>query len=93
MSASQVRGSFLAGIGVGGRVGPIDLHLAYQGEFNGDVTSHSGNFRITFPLGGARIAPPLQPVMAPPAPPPAEAPVPVPSAPAPAAAEHGERGS
>ena len=92
VSASQDRGTFLAGVGVGGRVGPVDLHVAYQGEFNNDVTSHSGNFRITLPFGGARIAPPLPPVVASPAPPPAEAPVPAPSAPAPAAADHGERG-
>jgi outer membrane autotransporter protein len=54
VSASQQRGSFLAGVSVGGRLGPVDLRIGYEGEFNGDVTSHSGNFKLVLPLGGKR---------------------------------------
>jgi hypothetical protein len=54
VSAGQKRGSVLAGLSVGGRLGPVDLRIGYQGEFNGDVTSHSGNFKLVLPLGGKR---------------------------------------
>jgi hypothetical protein len=52
VSASQSRDSLLAGASIGGRVGPVDLRVGYEGEYNGQVTSHAGNFKISLPLGG-----------------------------------------
>jgi len=94
VSAGQKKGALLAGVSVGGKLGPVDLRIGYEGEFNRDVTSHSGNFKIVLPLGGGRSTAP--PVAAPapiavPAPAPAEAVPPAP-APAPAATDRGERG-
>ena len=54
ISASQKRGTFLAGLSVGGKMGPVDLRIGYEGEFNSDITSHSGNFKIVLPLGWPR---------------------------------------
>ena len=51
------RGTFLAGVSVGGKIGPVDIRIGYEGEFNGDITSHTGNFKVVVPLGG-RAAPP-----------------------------------
>jgi outer membrane autotransporter protein len=67
ISAAQSRGTFLAGISIGGKMGPVDLRIGYEGEYNSDVTSHAGNFKFVLPLGG-RAAPPPPP---PPPPPPA----------------------
>ena len=58
VSAAQKRGTFLAGVSVGGKLGPVDVRIGYEGEFNGDVTSHSGNFKIVLPLGGHAAPPP-----------------------------------
>jgi uncharacterized protein with beta-barrel porin domain len=94
VSAAQKKGTFLAGLSVGGKVGPVDLRIGYEGEFNGDVTSHSGNFKVVLPLGGHAAPPPPAPVAAPPPPPPApvvEQPAPPPPPP-PAPVERGERG-
>jgi outer membrane autotransporter protein len=91
ISASQKRGTFLAGLSVGGKMGPVDLRIGYEGEFNSGVTSHSGNFKLVLPLGGHAAAPPPPPVVAPPPPlPPVEVAPPPPPAPPPA--ERGERG-
>ena len=74
VSAAQKKGTFLAGVSVGGKMGPVDLRLGYEGEFNSDVTSHAANFKFVLPLGG-RAAPPridrtlAPPVIAPPPPP------------------------
>ena len=65
VSSAQERGSLLAGLNVGGRIGPVDVRIGYEGEFNGRATSHSANFKLVLPLGGhaatvgaaARIAP------------------------------------
>jgi len=35
----------------------VHLRIAVEGEFNGDVTSHSANLKLVLPLGG-RVAPP-----------------------------------
>jgi hypothetical protein len=96
-SAAQKRGTFLAGLSVGGKMGPLDLRVGYEGEFNGSVTSHSGNFKLVLPLGGHAAPPPPAPVVAPPPPPPAPvveqpAPPPPPPPPPPAPVERGERG-
>jgi uncharacterized protein YhjY with autotransporter beta-barrel domain len=95
-SAAQKRGTFLAGLSVGGKMGPLDLRVGYEGEFNGSVTSHSGNFKLVLPLGGHAAPPPPAPVVAPPPPPPApvvEQPAPPPPPPPPPApVERGERG-
>jgi uncharacterized protein with beta-barrel porin domain len=78
VSAAQKKGTFLAGLSVGGKIGAVDVRIGYEGEFNGDVTSHSGNFKFVLPLGGHKAAPPPPPppapVMAPPPPPPPPAP-------------------
>jgi outer membrane autotransporter protein len=95
-SAGQKRGNFLAGLSVGGKMGPVDLRIGYEGEFNSDITSHSGNFKFVLPLGGRAAPPPPPPpapVIAPPPPPPVEvAPPPPPPPPPPAPVERGERG-
>ena len=33
-------------------MGPVDLRIGYEGEFNSDITSHAANFKIVLPLGG-----------------------------------------
>jgi outer membrane autotransporter protein len=98
VSSSPTRGTFLAGLSVGGKMGPVDLRIGYEGEFNGDITSHSGNFKIVLPLGGHAAPPPPAPVVAPPPPPPPPVveqpapPPPPPPPPPPAPVERGERG-
>ncbi len=52
VSSSEKRGSFLVGLSAGGKVGPVDLRIDIEGEFDGDVTSHSGNLKLVLPLGG-----------------------------------------
>lgn len=52
VSAAEKRGSLLAGVSVGGKAGPVDLRVGYQGVFDGNATSHNANFRIILPLGG-----------------------------------------
>jgi uncharacterized protein with beta-barrel porin domain len=87
VSAAQKKGSLLAGLSVGGKLGPVDVRIGYEGEFNGSVTSHSGNFKLVLPLGGHAAAAPA------PAPVPVEAaPPPPPPPPPPATTERGERG-
>jgi outer membrane autotransporter protein len=68
VSASQKRGNILAGLSVGGKLGPVDVQIGYEGEFNGDVTSHSGTFKLVLPLGGRAAPPPPSRAVAPPAP-------------------------
>jgi outer membrane autotransporter protein len=96
VSASQKKGAFLAGLSVGGKVGLVDVRIGYEGEFNGDITSHSGNFKFVLPLGGhAAPPPPPPPPPAPPPPPVVEQPAPPPPPPPPpppAPVERGERG-
>jgi len=93
VSASQKRGTFLAGLSVGGKLGPVDLRIGYEGEFNGDVTSHSGNFKLVLPLGGHAAPPPAPaPVMAPPPPPAPVETAPEAAPPPPPPAQSGERG-
>jgi uncharacterized protein with beta-barrel porin domain len=70
VSASQKKGTFLAGLSVGGKLGPVDVRIGYEGEFNGDVVSHSGNFKFVLPLGGHAAPPPPPPAPPPPPPPP-----------------------
>ena len=70
ISAAQKRGTFLAGLSVGGKMGPVDLRIGYEGEFNSDITSHAGNFKFVLPLGGKKEAAAAPaPVLAPPMPP------------------------
>jgi outer membrane autotransporter protein len=93
VSASQKRGTFLAGLSVGGKLGPVDLRIGYEGEFNGDLTSHSGNFKLVLPLGGHAAPPPAPaPVMAPPPPPAPVETAPEAAPPPPPPAQSGERG-
>jgi hypothetical protein len=80
VSAAQKKGTFLAGLSVGGKMGPVDIRIGYEGEFNGNVTSHSGNFKFVLPLGGHAAPPPPPP------------PAPVGAPPPPAPVERGERG-
>jgi uncharacterized protein with beta-barrel porin domain len=51
-STAQKKGAFLAGLSVGGKLGPVDVSVGYEGEFGGGATSHSGNFKFVLPLGG-----------------------------------------
>ena len=37
-------------------MGPVDLRIGYEGEFNSDITSHAANFKFVLPLGGKRTA-------------------------------------
>ena len=96
VSAAQKKGTVLAGLSVGGKLGPVDLRIGYEGEFNGDVTSHSGNFKLVLPLGGHKAAPPPPAVAAPPPPAPVvehpAPPPPLPPSPPSAPVERGERG-
>ena len=91
VSAAQRKGAFLAGVSVGGKLGPVDVRIGYEGEFNRDVTSHSGNFKLVLPLGGHAAPPPPVAVPAPLAAP-EPAPTEVAPTPAPAPVERGERG-
>jgi outer membrane autotransporter protein len=51
VSAAQDRGSLLAGLSVGGKLGKVHVQLAYRGEFSGDVESHGGQLKLVLPLG------------------------------------------
>jgi hypothetical protein len=51
ISAAETRGSVLAGVGIGGKLGGFDLKAAYDGEFSSDVINHSVSFKIVLPLG------------------------------------------
>jgi outer membrane autotransporter protein len=94
ISASHKRGTFLAGVSVGGKMGPVDLRIGYEGEFNSDITSHAANFKFVLPLGGRAAPPPPTPVEAspppPPPPPPVEEAPPPPPPPPPPAPERGQ---
>jgi hypothetical protein len=95
VSAAQKKGAFLAGLSVGGKLGPVDLRIGYEGEFNGSSTSHSGNFRLVLPLGGHSATPPTIAPAPPPPPLPPSVAAPVaaqPALPPPAPVESGERG-
>ena len=52
VSAAEKRGSLLAGISLGGKAGPVDVRIGYQGLFNGDGATHSAGLKLTLPLGG-----------------------------------------
>ena len=60
ISAAQKRGTS-SRASASAEVGPVDLRIGYEGEFNGDVTSHSGNFKFVVPLGGHAAPPPPPP--------------------------------
>jgi outer membrane autotransporter protein len=96
VSASEKRGAFLAGLSLGGKYGPVDIRVGYEGLFNSDVKSHAGNFRIILPFGGSAPPPPPPAVEAPPPPPPpppvVEEPAPPPPPPPPPPPAAGERG-
>jgi outer membrane autotransporter protein len=94
VSQDEKRGALLAGLTVGGRAGPLDIRVGYQGVYNGDAKSHAGNFRIILPFGGAPAPVAAPAYVAPPPPPPPPAPVyeqPAPPPPPPPAPS-GERG-
>jgi hypothetical protein len=94
-SASADRGTFLAGVSIGGKIGPADIRIGYEGEFNSDITSHSGNSKVVVPLGGRKAPPPPVVEAPPPPPPPVVAPPPPPPPPPPRPpprVEGGERG-
>jgi outer membrane autotransporter protein len=93
VSERETRGSILGGLSLGGRAGPVDVRVAYQGVFNGQATNHAGNFKIVLPFGGSRPAP--APVAYTPPPPPAPvevAPAPAYTPPPPPPPSSGERG-
>jgi hypothetical protein len=51
VSSAEKRGSLLAGLSLGGKVGPVDVRVGYEGLFDGNATSHNGNIRFVLPLG------------------------------------------
>ena len=52
VSANASRGTFVAALSVGGKLGRADVRIGYEGELNGDVYSHAANFRLVLPFGG-----------------------------------------
>lgn len=52
VSAAEKRGALLAGVSLGGKAGPVDVRVGYQGLFDGNVNSHSASLRIVLPIGG-----------------------------------------
>ncbi len=52
VSAAEKRGSLLAGISLGGKAGPVDVRVGYQGLYGGSSKSHSASFRVILPFGG-----------------------------------------
>ena len=95
-SAYNKRDSILAGLSIGGNIGPVNVRAGYEGIFNGREKIHSGNLRLILPLGG-HAAPPPPPVVVetpppPPPPPLVEEPAPPPPPPPPPPPSTGERG-
>jgi len=48
----------LAGLSLGGKVGPVDVRIAVEGAYNGHVSSRGGNLKIALPFGGHSTEPP-----------------------------------
>lgn len=42
--------ALLAGVSLGGELGPVDVRLGYQGAFNGGATAHSGLLKLVLPF-------------------------------------------
>ncbi len=67
---TQKRGALLAGLGIGGKLGTVDLRVSYQGAFTSDMKEHGGLLKLVVPLGsiGVPLPPPpldLDPPQAP----------------------------
>jgi outer membrane autotransporter protein len=69
VSAEEKRDAVMAGLSIGGKLGPADLRIGYLGAFNSDYTEHSGYLKVVVPIGSPP-APPPPPAAAPPPPPP-----------------------
>jgi hypothetical protein len=52
ISSAEQRGSLLAGLSLGGKAGPVNVRIGYQGLFNGDGATHNAGVRLSLPLGG-----------------------------------------
>jgi hypothetical protein len=76
ISATQKPNAVLAGASIGGRVGRVDVRIAYEGAFNSSYQEHSGLLKAVLPLGGHVMPLAARSVTTPPAP------LPPPSAPA-----------
>jgi trimeric autotransporter adhesin len=50
VSMSEKSDALLAGVSVGGKLGPVDVRVAYQGAFSGGATEHSGFLKLVLPL-------------------------------------------
>jgi outer membrane autotransporter protein len=70
VSSAEKRGALTAGLSVGGKIGRVDLRLAYEGAYNGDYTEHGGSLKLVVPLGERAAAAPAEEAAAPPPPPP-----------------------
>ena len=57
VSMSEKHDALLAGVSVGGRLGPVDVRLAYQGAFGGGTTEHSGFLKLVLPFKAPSAAP------------------------------------
>ena len=65
VSMSQKSDALLAGVSIGGKLGPLDVRVAYQGAFGGGTTEHAGLLKLVLPLNApsarhAPVAPPQQ---------------------------------
>ena len=52
VSMSEKADAVLAGLSIGGKLGPVDVRVAYQGAFSGGTTEHSGFLKLVLPLKG-----------------------------------------
>jgi hypothetical protein len=57
VSMGEKSDALLAGVSVGGRLGPVAVRLAYQGAFSGGTTEHSGFVKLVLPLNAPAAAP------------------------------------
>ena len=47
---SEKHDALLAGVSMGGKLGPVGVRLAYQGAFSGGTTEHAGFLKLVLPL-------------------------------------------
>lgn len=62
VSMTQKRGALLAGLGIGGKLGTVDLRVSYQGAFTSDMKEHGGLLKLVVPLGSVGVPPPPPPL-------------------------------
>jgi uncharacterized protein with beta-barrel porin domain len=57
VSMSEKHDALLAGLSIGGKLGPVDVRVAYQGAFSGGTTEHAGVLKLVLPFKGPSLAP------------------------------------